>query len=184
MGSGTGDASRRAGAAQSAHGMWLRVPGRASASPRAAGCVSVATKAEGPRIEKVEGVGANSEERVCLLGLAQDVADDAPVGAEAISKTLGLSQDGAGMPSDGRVLGRRWSVEQGMLHAEGSFERDECGVDEIDDDKLGCEEQVVELVRSHRFRALAAAFGLGVWRSPRRRCRARRAGRSCRRRAS
>ncbi len=38
MGSRTGDASRRAGPSRSAHGMWLRVPGRASASPRAAGC--------------------------------------------------------------------------------------------------------------------------------------------------
>ena len=66
------------------------------------------------------------------------------------------------MTLDGWVLGGGRGVEQRVLDEEGALESDKCGLDEVDDDELRGDEQAMELPGGHRFRAPAAALGLGA----------------------
>jgi len=119
--------------------------------------VSVVTNAEGPAIKKREGW--ESEGRIALFGLAQDVVDDPPVAPEGVAEAVGAAQDGAGAAADWGMLGGRGGIDEGMLDAEGAFECDEGGVDELEDDELGGEEESVG--GGHRFLPAGAGLALG-----------------------
>jgi hypothetical protein len=56
------------------------------------------------------------------------------------------------------MLGRRRGIDEGMLDTQGSFEGDEGGVGELDDDDLGSEKQTAEVLVRHRFRAPAVGL--------------------------
>ena len=130
--------------------------------------LSVAAKFEGRRIKNNEGPArARLEGRVALFGLAQDVLHDAAVAAEARAQAFDAPEDVEGVTSDGRVLGRRRGVEHRVLDAESTFEHDEGGLGEIDDDELGGDEQAMEPPRGHSFARRLRAWAWGSGRRPR-----------------
>ena len=97
-----------------------------------------------------------------MLGLAQDVVNDAAVAAQGVAESVGMAKDGAGVLADGRVFGWGRGIDKGMLDEERAFEGDEGGVGDIEDDEFGSDEQAMELPGRHRFRAAAAGLGFGV----------------------
>src|SRR5579872_832938 len=121
--------------------------------------MSVVTKSEGPRIEIAEG---RSERPVVVVEVGELTFESATIRSERASKVGGWTEDRAGLSSQvGVVVGI--DVEAGMLESEGSLEREQGGFGEVDDEGIGCDEQAMQLPRGHRFRAAAAAFGLGAW---------------------
>lgn len=58
-----------------------------------------------------------SEGQVALLGIAQDGVDDVAVASQDETQLIIVSEYGAGVPADGRMVGRGWGIDQGVLDA-------------------------------------------------------------------
>ena len=74
-----------------------------------------------------------------------------------------MAQDRGGKPPDAGFIVGSGVAHERMLEEEGAFGGAQGGLGDVEDDDFGSEEEPSKLFDGHRFRAAAAALGLGDW---------------------